>query len=82
MYTLYFNSLGTKVILFLISLISSTPLLEAASISIISVHSLFITDKQFLQELQESPSFKLMQFTVLANNLAIDVFPVRSIFPI
>ena len=55
MYILYFDIEGTKLTLFLISLISSTPLFEAASISIISGLLFELNDKQLSHSLHASP---------------------------
>ena len=76
MYTLYFNSLGTNDILFFNSRISSTPLLLAASISIMSIQSL---EKDALQRShlpQAIPSLGSKQLTFLANILDTVVLPV------
>ena len=73
---MYFNLLGTKLILLLSSLISSTPLLLAASISMIS-GLLFKTSRQFSHSKQiDASSLKFKQLIVLATNLAIVVLPV------
>lgn len=60
--------------LFLISLISSTPLLLAASISTISI-SLLELLRQTSHSLHKSPFIGLMQLTAFAKILAILVFP-------
>ena len=60
--------------LFLISLISSTPLFEAASISIISLPDIAL--KQLLHSLHGLSSTKCSQLTILAIILAVVVFPV------
>ena len=68
--------MGTKLILLFKSLISSTPLLEAASISIIS-GLLFFISKQFSHSPHtEQSSFKFKQLTEAATNFAIVVLPV------
>ena len=61
--------------MFLISLISSTPLLLAASISTISISS-SKSDKQTLHFSHKSPVSLLRQFTALEKILAILVLPV------
>ena len=76
MYTLYLLVFGTKFILFFNSLISSTPLFEAASISIISFEFLLLICIQLAQLSQGIKSFKCSQLIVLASILAILVFPV------
>ena len=60
--------------LLIISLISSTPLLDAASISIISAFAL--NCKQFWQLLHGPFSVGFRQFIAFANTLAVLVFPV------
>ena len=75
-YTLYFPLLGAKFALFFISRISSTPLLEAASISIISRKFLLSICLQLLHSLHGSTPFNFSQLTILANILAILVLPV------
>ena len=74
-YTLYFKLDGNNLTLFLISLISSTPLLLAASISIISISS----SKLLLHTSHSphiSPSMGFKQLTAFEKILAILVFPV------
>ena len=75
-YTLYFDIDGTKLTLFFISLISSTPLFDAASISIISGLLLLLNDLQFSHSLQASPSLLFKQLIAFANNFALLVLPV------
>jgi hypothetical protein len=75
-YTLYLHNVGTRFILLFKSLISSTPLLEAASISIISFTFSFLICLQMVHSPQGKPSFGFKQLIALANILAILVFPV------
>ena len=75
-YTLYFKEVGTWLILFFNSRISSTPLLDAASISIISGHSFSLDARQASHSSQGLPLTGCKQFTVLANIFAIVVLPV------
>ena len=76
MYTLYFPNDGTRFTLSLNSRISSTPLLEAASISIMSVFCLLIICVQLTHLLHGFISFSDSQFTIFARILATLVFPV------
>ena len=71
---MYFPSVGATFTLLISSRMSSTPLLEAASISIIS--GLCSKDKQALHFPQASPSTKCSQLIVLAKTLAVLVLPV------
>ena len=75
-YTLYFAFVGKKFTSSRILLISSTLLLDAASISTISVNEPFIAPLQISHSLQGSPSWGFKQFIALAKILAADVFPV------
>ena len=70
-YTLYFPTLGTKLTLLLISLISSTPLFDAASISIISTDCLLFICVQFTHLLQGFVFSKFSQLIVLAKDTTI-----------
>lgn len=58
-----------------IALISSTLLLEAASISTISVSDPSKAALHILHSLHGSPSFGFKQFTALARTFAEEVFP-------
>ena len=76
MYTLYFKFVGKKSVCSLINLISSTPLFDAASISIMST---FAPSEILIHSLhfrQGFPSLLLLQLIAFANILAILVFPV------
>ena len=75
-YTLYFARVGKKLTSSLISLISSTLLFDAASISTISVKAPESAALHISHSLHGSPSFGFKQFTALANILAAEVFPV------
>ena len=75
-YTLYLPFVGKKLTSSRIVLISSTPLLDAASISITSVDEPFNMSIQFSHSLHGSPSFGFKQFTALAKIFADVVFPV------
>ena len=57
-------------------LVSSIPLLEAASISIKSIAAPSLMDLHESQRLHGSPFFKSLQFKAFANILAMLVFPV------
>ena len=74
MYTLYFEYAGANLMLLIISLISSTPLLDAASISIISAFSLKCL--QLSHSLHGPSDVGFKQFMALAKTLAVLVFPV------
>ena len=75
-YTLYFAKVGKKLTSSLIERISSTLLLEAASISTISVNEPAKAALHISHSLQGSPSFGFKQFTALAKIFALVVFPV------
>ena len=75
-YTLYLAFVGKKFTSSLILLISSTLLLDAASISTISVKEPEIAPLQISHSLHGSPSFGFKQLIALANIFAADVFPV------
>ena len=68
--------MGAKLTLSRISLISSIPLLLAASSSIMSNSVLAFADKHIVQELQGSPSVTVKQLAAFASILAVVVFPV------
>ena len=76
MYTLNFDSLGAYLTLSLIFLISSTPLLLAASISITSEFVPRVIPVQIAHSLQGSPSERSRQLIAFANTFAILVLPV------
>ena len=75
MYTLCFSSRGMNRACSIMSRISSTPVLLAASSSIISAHSpaLILQERQ---QPQGSPSMGSSQFTALASMRAALVLPV------
>src|SRR5690554_2496707 len=75
-YTLYLPILGAYFTLSLKSLISSTPVLDAASISIISGTSPLSIPKQTSHWPHGSLTGAYKQLSVLATILATDVFPV------
>ena len=75
-YTLYFATVGKKFTSSLMALTSSTLLLDAASISTISVSEPSSAALQTAHSLQGSPSLGFKQFTALAKILAAEVFPV------
>ena len=75
-YILYFDTVGSNVIWFLISRISSTPLFDAASISIISTFSFELLLIHISHFSHDKPSSGCKQFIVLANIFAILVLPV------
>ena len=76
MYILYFPKFGGYLAFSRNSRILSTPVLDAPSISIISIEFPLMTPLQFSQTLQGSPSFdKLRQFTARARILAVVVLP-------
>src|SRR5699024_2506777 len=75
-YTLYFILEGGYTTLSLISLISSTLLLLAASISITSIVVSSIISTQLSHLLQGFPFSGFKQLTALENTLAADVLPV------
>ena len=78
MVTLFFNILGRYMSLSIISsLILSTQVCEAASISMMSIVVPLLMALQFSHTLQGLPSIVVRQFIALANNLALDVFPVH-----
>src|SRR5699024_1266546 len=75
-YTLYFTLEGGYITLSLRSLISSTQLLLAAYISIISIVDSSNMALQFSHSLQGFPSLGFKQFMALDRTLAADVLPV------
>lgn len=76
MYTLYRTALGAYFTLSRISRISSTPLLEAASISITSEMEPSVIPRQVAHSLQGSAMGAFSQLTAFAKILAAVVFPV------
>ena len=76
MYTLYLALVGEYLTLSLSSLISSTLLLDAASISTTSITLSFNMSLHTSHSLQGSWFILFSQFTALANILAVDVLPV------
>ena len=76
MNTLYFPLTGVYLTSSIIRLMSSTPLLDAASTSTTSTKLPALTDRQFSHSLHGSPLIGCRQFTALANILAADVLPV------
>ena len=78
-YTRYFDEAGAKLTRSRSSLMLSTLLLEAASISAISVFSPFATDKQLSHSRQGSPFLGFRQLTAFAKILAVDVLPVPRV---
>ena len=76
MYTLYFKFVGKKSVCSFISLMSSTPLFDAASISMISTFVPSEILKHSLHFKQGFPSLLLVQFIAFANIFAILVLPV------
>ena len=76
MYTLYLPTLGKYFTRSLISLISSTPLLLAASISITSLISFFVIPIQLLHLLHGFLTGPFSQFIAFAIILATVVLPV------
>ena len=75
-YTLYFPSVGGYATSSLSSLILSTPLLDAASISITFIDEPLAIARHTLHSPQGLPSTGVSQLTALATILATDVFPV------
>ena len=75
-YTLYLALAGEYFTFSLNSLISSTLLFDAASISTTSIVLSSKISLQFSHSLQGSSLCKLVQFTALENIFAVDVFPV------
>jgi len=75
-YTLYLDLAGEYFTFSLNSLISSTLLFEAASISTTSIVLSSKISLQLSHSLQGSSLCKLVQFTALENILAVDVLPV------
>jgi len=75
-YTLYFPCAGEYCTSSTISLILSTPLFDAASISITFMDVCSLIALQVPQVLQGLPSMGCSQFTALANILAMVVLPV------
>ena len=75
-YTLYFPSVGGYCTCSLISLIFSTPLLEAASISTTFKEAPLLMPLHVGHSLQGLPSTGFSQLTALAKIFAILVFPV------
>ena len=76
MYTLYFASVGKKFTSSRMLRISSTLLLDAASISTTSVNEPASIALHISHSLQGSPSFGFRQFIALANIFALEVLPV------
>ena len=75
-YTLYFAFVGKKFTSSRIALISSTLLLEAASISTISVKDPASAALHISHSLHGFPSCGFKQFIALAKIFALEVFPV------
>ncbi len=73
---MYFPTPGKYLTLSLISLISSTPLLLAASISITSLIELFSIPRQISHSLHGFSAGACSQLTAFAIIFAIEVFPV------
>ncbi len=76
MYTLYLPSVGEYLTSSTISLTFSTPLFDAASISITFMEVPAAIPLHKLHSLQGLPSLGFSQFTVFANNFATEVLPV------
>ena len=76
-YILYLVFIGENWALSIISLILSTQVWLAASISMISTKLSSAKDLQISHSKHGFPSFELVQFIVFARSLAVEVFPVH-----